>query len=211
MNNVNKGWVAFPQFLFLNENRLKYQDALIYITTRSFLNTASGDCFPSYETIAEKAGVSRTFVSKSLKRLKASGLLKTHTRKVATNRNSPNHYIFDEFRRFEQIPVEIFECNDLSYTEKAMLICLRQFFIHGPLQCTYKIKTMAELLGITPRMLSAQFTRLIDKGYVTNTLRKLKDGTRLNSKYTLSDKLPWTNYIVLELSPTRDLKRLMIS
>jgi DNA-binding MarR family transcriptional regulator len=193
MSNDSKGWVAFPQFLFLNENRLKYQDALIYITTRSFLNTASGNCFPSYETIAEKAGVSRTFVSKSLKRLKASGLLTTHTRKVATNRNLPNQYVFDDFKQFEQIPVEIFDCDDLSYTEKAMMICLRQFFIHGPLQCTYTIKTMADSLGITSRMLSAQLTGIIDKGYVIKTLRKLRDGTRLKSKYALSDKLPWTN------------------
>lgn len=195
MSNDSKGWVAFPQFLFLNETRLKYQDALIYVTIRSFLNSATTLCFPSYETIAEKAGVSRTFVSNSLKRFKYSGLLTKHTRKVSTNRNSPNIYIFDKFKQFEQIPVEIFGCDDLSYTEKAMLICLRQFFIHGPLQCTYTIKKMASLLGISPRMLSAQFTGIIDKGYVTKTLRKLRDGTRLNSKYALSNKLPWTNYI----------------
>lgn len=65
MTNDEWQWVALPFFLLIDKKKLKYQDALIYITIRSFLNGESGDCFPSFETIALKAGVSRNFVIQS--------------------------------------------------------------------------------------------------------------------------------------------------
>lgn len=205
MSNANKSWVAFPQFLYLNKTPLKYQDALIYVTIRSFLNSKTGDCFPSLETIADKAGVGRTFVCKSLKRLKVSGLITSQTRKVGTDRNSPNQYSFSKFKLFEQIPVQIFDCKDLSCPEKAMLICIRQFFKFDPLMTTNSIKTMATELGVTPKMMYTQLNGLLKKEYLMKVARRLKNGDKLNSKYVMTSRLPWKTYevrIIGEVAPT---------
>lgn len=49
-----------------------------------FHNEGSGICFPSYETIAEKAGCARSTVAAAIKMLERAGLLTWHNRIVRT-------------------------------------------------------------------------------------------------------------------------------
>lgn len=191
MSYVHEGWVAFPQFLFLKGQGLQYQDAIIYASIRSFLNTSTDECFPAYETIADRAGVSKSFVIKSVKRLKRSGLIEVVSSKKSKDKNNPNKYSFKEIDCFEQIPMSFFDDEDSTYTEKAMLLCIRQFFNHGILTSLYSIKTMAELLGLTYRKVHAQITRLIDKGYLVSDPMIKKGKVISKDRWKLTGKIRW--------------------
>jgi hypothetical protein len=197
MNYEQVQWVALPQFLFLNKNNLKYQDSIIYLTIRSYMNNETGLCFPSYETIAAKAKVSKDFVMDSVRRLSAAGMIDVHVSKCATNRNNPNHYSFAEFKTFEQISSTFFEDYGLTYTEKAMLLCIRQFCVHGLLTTVYTIKQIAELLGETYRIVHAQIRRLIEKGYLIQSELCGRNGKVYFKKFILTNRINWiTNYQV---------------
>lgn len=193
MNDAQVQWVALPQFLFLDKGNLKYQDSLIYLSIRSFMNNDTQDCFPSYKTIGARAGVSEDFVIDSVKRLKTSGLIDVYKSKSATDKNNPNRYTFEKFYSFEQIPFPFFEDQALSYTEKAMLLCIRQFFVHGLFTTFYTIGEIAECLGISYRKVHAQIQALIKKGYVTKKTYKLSGGRVCCRGFALTNKIAWIN------------------
>ena len=185
MNNDQCQWVALPYFLLIDKKKLKYQDALIYITIRSFLNGESGDCFPSFETIALKAGVSRNFVIQSIKRLRSSGLIDYTTSKATRDKNNSNKYSFEELYGFEQIPVSFFQLNELTWPEKSILLSIRQFFSQGWLTTTFSMTEMAYWIGITYKSLYTQFMKLISKGYIEEVI---KYGRK---RYILTSKVEW--------------------
>jgi DNA-binding MarR family transcriptional regulator len=187
MNNDECQWVALPYFLFIGK-QLKYQDALIYIAIRSFLNVGTGDCFPTYEKIALKAGVSRNFLVNSIKRLKGNGMLDYTTSKASRNRNNSNRYSIEKIDTFDQIPLSFFDLKDLTYPEKSMLLCIRQFFVHGWLTTMYTMKQMSHFIGISYKTLYSQFIKLIDKGYVQKVVKGKKHKIAF---YELTDRVDW--------------------
>ena len=100
-----------PDFLNLDKQNLKCLDALTYAAIRSFWNTDQGYAYPPYEKIMERSGLGRTFLSQSIKRLeKACFLTITHSDRAGTC----NRYRFGMLARFERIPYELFEAEDLS-------------------------------------------------------------------------------------------------
>jgi len=178
-------WVALPFFLQIDKEKLKYQDALIYLTIRSFRNSSSGDCFPSYETIGLKANVSRNFVRASVKRLKLSGLIDSTASKAAWNKNNSHRYSFEKIYGFDQIPESFFNISDLSYSEKSMLLCVRVFFVQGWLTTSCSMKEMAHWIGITYKTLYSQFIKLLDKGYIEEVIKYER------KRYVLTSKVSW--------------------
>ncbi len=135
-----------------------------------------------------KAGVSRNFVIQSIKRLKKSGLLDYITSKATKDKNNSNRYSFEELHGFDQIPVSFFNLDDLTYAEKGMLLCIRQYFVHGWLTTTFSMSTMAHWIGISYKTLYSQFIKLIGKGYIQE-IKKGKKGQRIC--YVLTDMIKW--------------------
>lgn len=176
MNYVKGQFVCLPQMPKF-DSLFKYTDTLIYVAIRSFNNEFDG-CFPAYETIATKAGCCRSFVIDSIRRLELNGLISVERSKV---KKTANRYTFVEEYRFEQIPYEIFDA-DLTVNEKSMLLCLRPHFIFGKLTAISTIKKLAELLGLTYKIVHKNISSLIQKGYMTQGTGRYKDVRKFTNK-----------------------------
>jgi hypothetical protein len=188
VNNVNRRFVAMPYFLNLDKQNLKTLDTLIYITIRSFHNSSTGLCYPSYEKIMEKSGLSRGFVADSIKRLEAAGHFKiTHSNRQGTC----NQYYFNKLHPFKPIPYDLFEAIDLTCYEKAMLLCLRPFFIIDILVYLGSIKSIAKALGLSYKQVYSPYKSLIAKGYLKECSKISKSSAKGSNYLYLTDKIYW--------------------
>jgi hypothetical protein len=67
----------------------------IYVAIKRHLNTKTGDCFPSYQTIAKKLHIDRGTVIRYVKKLKAFNLLDPQLRFKEDGSPTSNQYNFD--------------------------------------------------------------------------------------------------------------------
>jgi DNA-binding MarR family transcriptional regulator len=212
--NLQDRFVTIPPFLKLRENKLKYLDALVYAALKSF-NSQYADiswfrpnrlheegCFPSYDTICKQSGLSRATVVASIKRLEAAKFI-TVTR--SNKLKVVNHYWFPDLDQSYTIPFKLFRSDDLSPNEKAMLICLRQFYIGDGLNCMFTevIAEIAKHLGVTYRTVHCQYIKLVEKGYVIDKTELYKDQYE-RRVIKLTDKLCWVFKAVSNEIPTND-------
>ena len=188
MNNANGRFVVMPSLLKLSDIKIKYQDALTYLSLRSFNNSSNGKCYPAYETIAARAGASRGFIIKSIERLESSKLI---TVEHSTKKNVSNKYSFRKVQVFDQIPYQFFNVVDLTLHEKALLLCLRQFFNQGPLQSIYSIKEFCGFLGLTYNTVSPLYLSLKSKNYISSVIKYNSEGKILSKTDTLTPKINW--------------------
>jgi AraC-like DNA-binding protein len=195
--NTNAGpYVNVPDFLDLKDKNLQYLDALIYVTIKSFNDTSSDICFPSHETIAKRAGMSTRFVIDSIKRLEAYSLIKVERSKDRFKKRASNYYCFIEgvgkmFHTTKKIPTAIFDAKELTANEKAMMICLRQFFNHGLLTSIWTVSEYAKRLGLSYSIVKKQFDSLVVKGFITESQKLLKSLKKSNKVYKFSNKINW--------------------
>jgi Helix-turn-helix domain len=68
----------------------------IYVAIKRHLNTKTGDCFPSYKTIAKKLHVDRGTVIRYVKKLKAFKLVDPQLRFKEDGSPTSNQYNFDQ-------------------------------------------------------------------------------------------------------------------
>lgn len=185
-------FVIIPS-LSLIEQKIQYLDLLTYAAVRRFINP-SGVAFPSLEKISEKAGLGREFVITSLKRLEAAGLINIHkqVKKV-------NNYTFPKVEKFEKLPFELLDDENLSSQEKATLICLRQHFYSDSLTTAYNLQELAERLNLSYATIQRQIASLKKKNYITTQLRyfptKIDEQTLMIEKQVLmlnQNKINWT-------------------
>lgn len=198
-----------PDFLLINKKKLKYLDALTYVTIRSFYNTDDGYGYPSYEKIMELSGLGRTFLSESIKRLETAKFLKiTHSKAKGTC----NQYHFDKLDHFERIPYEFFEIKELTVYQKAMFLCLRQFFIHGKLQCADSITTIAKWLGVSYKQVRSNYNALLAKGYIKEKHGPAHHNSKGYVTKIFTDKIDWNyEYTNRFRKPITQLIKLKIS
>jgi DNA-binding MarR family transcriptional regulator len=180
-------FVPIPNFYKLDKQPIQYLDILIYTALKSFDNDDK-DCFPKHETIAKRAGMSKRFVINSIKRLEAGEFL---TVLRSDKKRTSNHYSFKKYDHFEMIPFDLLSQQDLTPNEKAILIGLRQFFIHGPLQCMDDISFFAKWLGLTYNTISPLYMSLVEKGYIKETQKIYKGKGSGKVLKTLTDKVSW--------------------
>lgn len=80
----------------LDEPDLSSSEKLVYIVLRSYVNPTDPSAFPSYETIAKKASLSRRRVIDIVKSLEEKGLIKKEVRMTVTKdrkiKNTSNLY-----------------------------------------------------------------------------------------------------------------------
>lgn len=186
MNQYNDRYVIFPRILNLDKYPIKYQDALTYCAIRSFQNSRTKKCYPTIASVSKVAGVSKDFTSKSIKRLEIAGLIKI----VKRGKYRVYHqYDFSKVVAFERIPYELFKASNLTYSEKALLICIRQFFNLGSLKSLDTVSKMAEWLGLSYSTVKKQFSSLINKGYISEITFII--GQKAYSRYHYTDKINW--------------------
>ena len=77
----------------------------VYCAIKRHLNQKTGDCFPSYGTIARKIGIDRGTVIRYVKKLKALGLLSPQLRFKEDGSPTSNQYNFDKGGGTKQPPV----------------------------------------------------------------------------------------------------------
>ncbi|RZK73079.1 MAG: helix-turn-helix domain-containing protein [Pedobacter sp.] len=178
MNYVNEQYVILPYVLPIAKI-LKYVDLVVYVAIRSF-NGHKG-CFPAYETIAERIGMSRDFVMDAVKRLEAVQILGCERSKKL---KKPNRYKFPRYPRFERIPYRFFSLkNRLTIHEMAIMLCLRHVLLGG--EQNISISGIADILGLGYSPLYKMIKSLINKGYVD-----CKHGT-LGKKYRFTKRFEW--------------------
>ncbi|WDF54899.1 helix-turn-helix domain-containing protein [Mucilaginibacter sp. KACC 22063] len=194
-------FVTIPSLLKLKDKGLKYIDVLVYTALKSF-NSQFADikwfkpnkiyeegCYPSYDTIAKQSGLSKPTVVNAVKRLEAAKLItisRSEKVKVA------NHYWFPDLDQSYTIPFKLFKADDLTANQKAMLICIRQFYIGEELTCMFTkvIADIAKHLGLSYRTIEAQYDVLVEKGYVIDEEQEYKTNYH-RRVLRLSDKLTW--------------------
>src|SRR4030095_7980692 len=79
----------------------------IYVAIKRHLNQKTGDCFPSYKTIARKLGIDRGTVIRYVKKLKAVNLISPELRFKEDGSPTSNQYNFDKGSGSEQPPVVV--------------------------------------------------------------------------------------------------------
>lgn len=168
MQTITKAFIAKPHFFKeetkfkINNSKIEYTDVLTYVALRSFNNVQYDSCFPSQQTISERAGISKKFVGKSIERLESAEFINVF---ISGKQRLRSKYTFRKFQYFDKIPYDIFSCNDLSLYEKSMLLCLREIG-HTPVDLKGTINELASMLGVTYKTLYCQLNSLIQKGYI---------------------------------------------
>src|SRR5215217_1569482 len=79
----------------------------IYVAIKRHLNQKTGDCFPSYKTIARKLGIDRGTVIRYVKKLKAFNLLSPELRFKEDGSPTSNQYNFDKGSGTKPLPVVV--------------------------------------------------------------------------------------------------------
>ena len=88
----------------------------IYVAIKRHLNQKTGDCFPSYQTIAKKLRIDRGTVIRYVKKLKAFNLLDPQLRFKEDGSPTSNQYNFDKGGCSKQ-PAVVAQDNQPSCTE----------------------------------------------------------------------------------------------
>jgi DNA-binding MarR family transcriptional regulator len=194
-------FVTIPSLVNLKDKNLKYTDALVYVALKSF-NSQFADkewfkpnriyedgCYPSLATIGKQAGFAKPTVLAAIKRLEASNLISiTRSKKLKV----ANHYWFPDLDESFTIPFKLFKADDLTANEKAMLICIRQFYIGEELTCMFTeiVSEIARHLGLSYKTVYTQYQSLVKKGYVIDKTETYKKDYQKRT-IQLSDKLNW--------------------
>jgi len=209
MEYIDGQFVCLPHVNKLNEKQLKYTDVLVYVALRSF-DKLDG-CFPMYETIAERAKCSRSYVINAIKRLKQAELITVQPSAKRTEQcKSPvNKYEFEDSYLFERIHYSIFDA-ELGLYDKAMILNLRQFFALEMINPLYTLKDIAKKLGLTYKIVNQRVNSLIRNGYmerIITTHRKRKP----KKKYKFTHKMEWIwDYNKFKVNPPKIKFKLII-
>ena len=120
------------------------------------------ECFPSIDTICEDSKLSRVTVSNSLKKLVDKGYI--------TRRRDGNKmiYKFNEENRFEPFSYEFLKKEDLTPTEKGVLILCQKYMIKeaGYGDMYYSNRELEKLIDVSRSTLNRVFNSLKKKGYL---------------------------------------------
>lgn len=146
------------------------------------------------ESIMERSGLGRTFIAQSIKRLEKAKLFKIWH---SIGEGSCNRYYFGELKSFECIPYTLFEA-DLTKHEKAMLLCLKQFFVQGYHMTDLTINNFAKTLGLSYQQVYKPYKAIVAKGYIKDDV-SARSGNGLIQWKGFTNKLNWNFHQVLKI------------
>lgn len=88
--------------------RFDKNDLLCYMVLCRFANNETGECYPSYKTIAEKMRVGVSTAIKAIKSLESKGAIKIYSRKNENGGDTSNLYVIqninDENKKASTVP-----------------------------------------------------------------------------------------------------------
>ena len=88
--------------------RFDKNDLLCYMVLCRYANNSTGECYPSYKTIAEKMRVGLSTAIKAIKSLESKGVIKIHSRKNENGGDTSNLYVIqninDENKKASTVP-----------------------------------------------------------------------------------------------------------
>lgn len=173
----NKAYILDEQ----SGKKVKYElDMAVYAVIKSYMNKDSRKCFPSIETIESKLGISKSTISKSIKRLQE---LKEISVKKDGKKNI--YYFPYETESWKKINYEFLDIpsDKLSAMEKGLMIMLRQYFYENTNEINLSIRGLAQRLGIPHRTFNDRIQELMKKGLVTKG--QLKINTHQPNRFSL--------------------------
>lgn len=147
------------------------QDQLIYLAIRSFMNKDTMECFPSLDTIAERAGASVPTVRKCIKNLQDKDYLKV----IKTGRSQK--YRFNKLKQFEPFSYDFLDNKELSFTNKAFLAAAQTYMYDkesGTGKISYNKMELAEKINMPYSTLARTTNELVKKDIMS--LQKIASG-----------------------------------
>ena len=189
-----KPYVGLPNFNKLTEAGLQYIDVQVYTALKWHNNGIDRLCFPSHDTVADRAKVCKNTVIASIKRLERKGIIDV---KRSDKKNKSNCYYFSKpwyTNCLSKVPKDYFEAtSELTSYESAMLLSIKQFFNEFRFQCHQPkpIAYMANELGLSKDQVRKQFSSLISKGFVEEKIVVYKKKDKVRAFYQLTNKVDW--------------------
>lgn len=158
MEKEESRFIKYP-----NEGELlSPNEALVYIALRSYMNKKTLECYPSMSTISEDIHLSRNTISNCIKLLV--------DKRYITRRKDGNKtiYKFNEENRFEPFSYEFLKKEDLTPTEKGVLILCQKHMIKeaGYGNIYYPDRELEKLIDVSKSTLNRVFNSLKKKGYL---------------------------------------------
>lgn len=158
MEKEDKRFIKYP-----NEGeQLTPNEALVYVTLRSYMNSITMECFPSIDTVCKDSDLSRGTVSGCIKKLVE--------KRYITRRKDGNKmvYKFNEENKFEPFSYNFLKKDDLTPTEKGVLILCQKYMFkdvgYGVLR--YSDRKLEELIDVSKSTLNRVFKSLEKKNYL---------------------------------------------
>ena len=183
----NMFYIYKPDFGNLADKGLQYKDVITYVGIRSFYNEKDKFCFPSYRTIVKRVGCSIKFLRQSIERLKDAGLMQVYQ----VGRKRVKHfYKFNSNLSLFKIPAEILTSQDLSISEKASLVILKEY--SAGITCYVSLEEISLKSGIIERTLQTNYQALLLKGYLVETLYEDLLNETVYPIFSFTDKFKWT-------------------
>ena len=75
-------------------------DLLCYMVLCRYANNSTGECYPSYKTIAEKMRVGVSTAIKAIKSLESKGVIEISSRKNETGGDTSNLYTIKDIKQY---------------------------------------------------------------------------------------------------------------
>lgn len=184
---ISDRFILKPDFYNLGELGLDYKDLLTYITIRSFYNSKSKYCYPSFRAISKLSGLSTYFVGKSMKRLRDAGILDVWA--VGGRRKKAYWYMFENISGLNKVPYELLLDYDLTTNEKSILILLSEYCKQG--FCSDSTAEIADKSGVSHRVIETWYQTLLLKGYIVESIYEDPLNNTLTKHFALTNMLLW--------------------
>lgn len=172
MEKEKSRFIKYP-----NEGELlSPNEALVYVALRSYMNDETLECYPSVMTLSKDIKLSRDTIYNCIKKLVDKGYI--------TRRKDGNKviYKFNEENRFEPFSYEFLKKEDLTPTEKGVLILCQKHMIKevGYGTIYYPDRELEKLIDVSRSTLNRVFSSLKKKGYLAmgNIVRANKTLTK---------------------------------
>lgn len=185
---MNKKHIQVPNNM-TEEGNLTPKDLLVYTTIKSFMNKDTKDCFPSLETIAEKSGISKPTVIKSIVALENKNYLKVG------KRGRSNLYTFSGCKKFEPFSEDFLINAEISPSEKAYIIAAQQTMfkdLEGYGKISYSDSELSKIINLDKRSIVKYNKSLEQKGFLTIVPTEATDevtGIKIDEKIFYLSKL----------------------
>ena len=186
---ISDRFILKPDFYNLGELGLDYKDLLTYITIRSFYNSKSKYCYPSFRAISKLSGLSTYFVGKSMKRLRDAGILDVWA--VGGRRKKAYWYMFENISGLNKVPYELLMDYDLATNEKSILILLSEYCKQG--FCSDSTAEIADKSGVTHRVIETWYQTLLLKGYIAESIYEDPLEGTISKYFYFTRMLGWDN------------------